>query len=664
MSFFYCRSIPLIMFMAAALLISANPSEAAAPPLELVAVSDAVRVFEDGYGFTNNQGQCREINVFGLRSETISAQCVVRAGRDLPKLTAALEPLKREGSGFQIPAENLTWRFVSDILVLTNTPKMQVSDLTRAAPARFPDCLSEERQCDVANGALKAIYLTLRIPADAEPGEYRGSLTVSSGDAAAAMPITLTVYPLTLPEQRHLLVVEWLSTGQFKKFHGVESEQSDRYWQILRAYAKNMAEHRHNTFKISLSLIKTTVDVDGNYSLDFTSFDRFAQVFWETGRMDAMETGFVAQHVPGGWSNPIKLREFFTVYEKAGGKARKVGGEEFLAKFLPAFVSHLRERKWLDKTLFHICDEPANHNVTGWQQASDFVHRHAPELRRIDAIETPHCLDRLEVWVPKLDHLSTWQCAFEEAQRRGNEMWFYTVGIYQGGALMNKTVDVPLIDTRLMHWLNYRYDLKGYLHWGFNSWTSDPWEAPGLHRGDGWHVYPKRDGLLDSLRWEQMRDGLQDYECLWLLEDKTRQIMASLSPQAASLIEPTRRSREIASQVVRSYTDFSRDPQTLYAARRQAIEETLALDARPRIILQTFPPEHSVMAKNCVVDIHGWAEPGTRLKINRGREVPVADDGVFFARIYPSRTGTVDFEAEGAKGRKVFTRRFRLQEVQ
>ncbi len=661
MSFFDRLNISLITCAAAALFISVASSEAAVPPLELFAVSDAVRVFEDGYGFTNTQSQGREINVFGLRNETISAQCVVRAGRDLSKLTAAFHPLKLDGGTARIPAENLNWNFVSGIMVLTNTPKLRKSDLTRPAPARFPDCLAEERQCDMTNGALKAIYLTLRIPAAAEPGEYRGNLTVSSGETTAALPVTLTVYPLTLPDQRHVLVAEWFSTGQFKKFHGVESAQSDRYWQILRAYAKNMVEHRQNTFEIRLSLIKTMLDDNGKYSFDFSEFDRFAQVFWDTGRMDAMETGPVTERVPGGWSSPnIKIREFFTVYEKADGKAKKVGGEEYLANFLPAFVNHLREKKWLDKTLFHICDEPANHNVTDWQQASDFIHRHAPELRRIDAIETPHCLDRLEVWVPKLDHLSTWQGTFEDAQRRGNEMWFYTVGIYQGGSLMNKTVDVRLIETRLMHWLNYRYDLKGYLHWGFNQWTADPWNAPGQHRGDGWHVYPKKDGLLDSLRWEQMRNGLQDYECLWLLEDKTRQLLATLSPRAAGLIDPKQRSLEIASQVVATYTDFSHDPQTLYAARRQAIEETLALDAPPRIILQTYPPEHSVMANNCVIDIHGWAEPGTRLKINKKQEVPVAPDGVFFARVYPSQ-GSVTVEAEGAKGRKVFNRKFRMQ---
>jgi len=113
-----------ITAMTAVFLVSAALCGADTPPLELVAVSDAVRVFEDGYGFTNTQSQSQEINVFGLRSETISAQCVVRAGRDLPKLTATLTSLKKEGSNAQIPVENLTWRFVTDVLVLTNTPRI------------------------------------------------------------------------------------------------------------------------------------------------------------------------------------------------------------------------------------------------------------------------------------------------------------------------------------------------------------------------------------------------------------------------------------------------------------------------------------------------------------------------------------------------------------
>jgi len=640
-------------------LLALAAAQAAPSPLELFAVSDTVRVFEDGYGLPDSPG--KEIAVFGLRNETVSAQCVVRATGNAAKLTVTAGPLKQDGNAAQIPAENVSWNFVTGIFVEKNAPNARPADITRPAPARFPDCLSEERQCDIAQGALKAVYLTVRIPAGAAPGDYRGSIAVASGDASAALPVTLKVYPLTLPDQRHIMATEWFSTGQFKKFHGVDSAQSDRYWEILRAYAKNMAEHRQNVFEVSLDPVKSSLATDGKLRFDFADFDRYAQVFWDTGRMSAMETGFVAGRGKGGWASTEITLEDFSVRQESDGRTKRLSGEEFLRQFLPAFVVHLRQKGWLDKTLFHICDEPANHNVMAWRQAAEFIHGCAPELRRIDAIETPHCLDCLEVWVPKLDHLATWQDSFEGARRRGSELWFYTVGIFQGGSLMNKTVDVPLIESRLMHWLNYRYALKGYLHWGYNQWTDDPWNAPGKHLGDGWHVYPKRDGVLDSLRWEQMRNGLQDYECLWLLEDKTRQLQATLSPRAASFIEPGRRGVEIASQVVTSYTEFSRDPEALYAAKRQAIEETLSLDSSPRILLQTDPPEHSVVANGCAIDVRGWAEPGTHLKIN-GQETPLASDGLFLAMVQPDRkTGVVSVVAENAKARKAFDRRFKLR---
>lgn len=629
------------------------------PPLEIFAVSDAVRVFEDGYGLAKSNLQ-EAVTVFGLRNETVSAQCIVRAGKDLADLSVTVKPLVREGGG-NTSLEHVSWNFVTGILVMTNTPKLREEELTRPAPARFPDCLTEDRQCAVTKGSLKSIYLTINIPTDTEAGKYKGSVEARAGSDSVSLPLELEVYPLTLPDTRHVKVTEWFSTDNFKKFHDVDSPQSDRYWEILRAYAKNMVEHRQNVFKIKLGLIKSTMGTDETLHFDFQDFDRFAHVFWDTGKMDGMETGPVARRIPSGWSSTEIELSRFAVTLAADGKTKWLSGEEYLPHFLPTLVEHLRQKKWLDKTLLHICDEPANHNVVVWRKASDFVGKYAPELRRSDAIESPHFGDSLEVWIPKLDHLAAWQGAFEAAQRRGKELWFYTVGIYQGGALLNKTVDMPLIDTRLMHWLNYRYDLKGYLHWGFNRWTDDPWNAPGKHRGDGWHVYPKKDGLLNSLRWEQMRNGLQDCECLFLLEDKIRQLRETLCPEALEIIDPRRRSVEIASGVISTYTNFSREPETLYAARRQVIEETIDLDRSPRIILQTEPPEYAVIPNNCVVDVHGWAEPGTRLRIN-GNEATVGSNGVFFARTsVRNRAGKVAIEAENAEGRKVFQRQLRLQ---
>lgn len=648
----------LTVSLAVAACLRAAPANAAAPPLEVFATSDAVRVFEDGIGCPEER--LAEMRVFGLRNEVVSAQCVLQAHEALRDVTVSVGPLKPADSAAAIPAKNVRWNFVDSIFIEKNTPKVNKRDLLRSAPARFPDCLGEARQCSLAKDGLKAVYWTIAIPREAAPGEYRASVTVSCGPTRVSLPLVLTVYPLTLPDERHLMVTEWYSTSQFKPHHGIDAADSERFFSMLRLYAQNMAAHRQNVFQVSLGLVRATRAADGKLRFDFSDFDRWAQVFWDTGRMTLLETGFVARHGEGGWSSREIRLSSFSVKAEGTGKSEKLSGEEYLPQFLPALVAHLRQQKWLDKTIFHICDEPAAHNIMLWREAADFVHRHAPELRRADAIETPHCLGRLEVWVPKLDHLATWQSAYEDAQRQGNELWLYAVGIFQGGSLPNKTVDVPLIDSRLLHWLNYRYGLKGYLHWGFNAWTKDPWNAPGEHRGDGWHVYPKKDGLLDSLRWEQMRNGIQDYECLWLLENKIAQIKATLPRRVAELIQPARRGVEIASQVVHTYTEFERDPKVLYAARRQALEEALGLDAAPRMIVQTNPPEHTVVANNCSIDVHGWVEPGTKVKIN-GHEVLVAADGLVLHGTPPSREGTVLVEAENGKGRKTTVRKFRLQ---
>ncbi len=413
-----------------------------------------------------------------------------RPRQPLRDLTVSVGPLKSKTGNAILPADSATWNFVGSILIAENSPNHRKSELLRPAPARFPDYLSDAKQMAVEAGRYQAVYLTIRVPKDAQAGDYEGVVTFHADQGERTLPLALTVFPLTLPDERHLMVTEWFSTNRFKQFHGVDSSDPNAFYKMLAVYARDMADHRQNVFRVSPDLIAATKHRDGKLTFDFARFDKWCDVFWSTGRMDLLETGFVARFRDGGWSSREIVLQDFRVRDEEKAASITMPGQEYLPQFLPALEQHLQERGWLDKTVFHIADEPSDHNIMTWREASDFVHRYGPRLRRIDAIETPHCLDRLEIWVPKLDHYATWQPAYDDAQRRGNEMWFYTVGIFQAGAYMNKTVDVPLIQSRTLHWLNYRFGLTGYLHWGYNSWTDDPFEAPGQHRGDGWHVYP------------------------------------------------------------------------------------------------------------------------------------------------------------------------------
>ena len=625
-------------------------------PLELFAVSDLVRVFEDGYNCPEPK---KAIALFGIRNEYLSAQCVIKAYEDIQRLTISVSPLTNTEQPGSLPSEMVQWNFVGSIPIEENTPKLRKGDLIRPAPARFPDYLAEDKETSVAKGKHRAIYLTVKIPKNTKAGAYEGAVTAQTEKGNKSLPIHLTVYPLTLPDERHLMVTEWYSTGNFKKFHDVDSSDSERFYGMLKVYAENMAEHRQNVFSVSVDLITGKKGSDGKVTFDFSRFDKWADVFWSTNRMDLLETGFVARFGEEGWSSREIILRDFRIYDESANRTTTTPGKEFLPIFLPALENHLREKGWLEKTVFHIADEPSNHNVTSWTEASEFVHRHAPSLKRIDAIETTHFFDTLEIWVPKLDHLATWYDAYITAQAQGYELWFYTVGIFQGGSLPNKTVDVPLIESRILHWLNYRYGLKGYLHWGFNAWTDDPFEAPGEHRGDGWHVYPKKDGLINSLRWEQMRNGIQDYEYLWMLEDGMRNLKDKMSERLSGMIEPGRRGIEISSRVVKEFHEYDKDPNALYGARRQIIEELLDLDKSPRVIVQTNPLEHSTIANDCAVDVFGWAEPETKIVVN-GTELPVATDGLFMHNVRLSKDNTVVINAEGKNAKKTIVRSFEV----
>ena len=88
---------------------------------------------------------------------------------------------------------------------------------------------------------------------------------------------------------------------------------------------------------------------------------------------------------------------------------------------------------------------------------------------------------------------------------------------------------MPLWRTRILGVQLYYYDIKGFLHWGYNFWNSsvsrstvNPWlvnDSVGAYpAGDAFVVYPGKNGPLDSLRLEILSDGWQDYRIAMLAE--------------------------------------------------------------------------------------------------------------------------------------------------
>src|ERR1019366_8335502 len=155
--------------------------------------------------------------------------------------------------------------------------------------------------------------LTIKIPRDAAPGIYRSAVTVKTDRGSATLPLILTVFWPQMPDRRHLNVTSWYSTNRFATLHGVKESDTERFYEMLKIYAEDMTAHRQNIFRVSLSLIRAKLAEAGKLSFDFSRFDRWADVFWNTGHMDRLETGFVAERGPGGWSDSTMPLTSWTV---------------------------------------------------------------------------------------------------------------------------------------------------------------------------------------------------------------------------------------------------------------------------------------------------------------------------------------------------------------
>jgi len=592
---------------------------------QLQAVDPLIKIFPDTEPENNDL-----IEVDCALNEYQSAQIAIVAGKRLDNVTVELSELVHE-SGYALPKDDFKWNFVGYIPLKKNTYYTPDSKLIRKAPADFPDPLIEDKNITIEAGRAQPVWLKIFVAKEAHPGKYSGKVTVHTSSEEKSIGVSLNVYPFTIPDERHLFVTLWFDPKAIARFHNVEM-WSDEYWKVLGRYAKNMADHRQNVIETAFpSPIERRKD--GSLEIDYTSMDRWIEFFISSGACERIEFPAVAHTVEEenrNWWESSKLdMNHISVKDQETKEMVNLPPDEGIALMLADLDMHLQSKGWHNKAMIHISDEPTIYKLDSYCEIADFIHKHAPHLKIIEAIETSGFNECLDVWVPKLSHLANWYDELEAQRIKGTEMWFYTC-CHPYGGYPNRFIDFPLIETRILFWLNWKYRLDGYLHWGLNRWTDKPFTdvSEELPPGDGFIIYPGKDGPIDSIRWEASREGLQDYEYFRLLAEKTKEIKKILG-RSADFIDENQSSDEICRSVVRSFTDYETDPHKLRKARRITAQEIEDIDKAPIILIQTTPQaETQLISGPILILIRGITEGGVKVKI-QGTEVNVKPDGTF-----------------------------------
>ena len=333
--------------------------------------------------------------------------------------------------------------------------------------------------------------------------------------------------------------------------------------ELLRAYRLNMLQHRCSDMNVASPDVR--VDAEGTVTIDWTEFDREIEFYIDHG-LNAFNVHWA--RVPGGW-----------------GKVTGADPEQLRvsAEILRQTEEHLGDRGWLDMAYLYTIDEPGKDAFPDVKAAFDHVRRAAPGIKRLLTFgygasrpvrEGNPVYRRLEgfvdIWVP---HSDCYEPEYLENRRRaGDEIWEYVCISAQKPYANMWGIDFPGTDPRVVFWQCYAEEITGFLYWAVNYWTGDPWQDPLTYpggNGDGSLVYPGEDGPVNSLRWETVRDGIEDYDTLALLEALVRRAEGEggrrdLCKRAAEALD--------VGPVTESFTEYTESPETILARRAQVAE--------------------------------------------------------------------------------------------
>lgn len=434
---------------------------------------------------------------------------------------------------------------------------------TRQAPFRVYDALKPLHGGSFdSRGATEALYACWPIPASAVPGTYDGELVFNVGGERVHVPISIEVFAAVVPQQETLSITNWFSLGNIASRHRLDM-WSDAYWDMLREYGRAMRRGRQTHFLVGSSLTKVEKVGDNRYTFDFTRTEKLIRLFLDLG-FTTIEGGHIAGRTD--WEAP----HFVLNYDKEI-QATSPEGYAFLSQYLTAWHAFLEKHGWLERTVQHVADEPIESSGADYRILAGIVRKFMPGVPLIDAIIKPDLVGAVDIWVPTNNEYENHRDRFERWRELGDTLWFYTCWV-PGSDYLNRFMDLPLLQTRYLHWGNYKYDLTGYLHWGLNYYFSDqdPFEltnpqlAPGVHSkrvpaGDTHIVYPGTEGPWLSMRFEAMRAGIEDYELL--------RILAGYDQALAD---------EIADSCVTSFKEVNADPAAFAAAHRRLLEAVSA----------------------------------------------------------------------------------------
>ncbi|MGQ9731197.1 MAG: glycoside hydrolase domain-containing protein [Candidatus Zipacnadales bacterium] len=385
-------------------------------------------------------------------------------------------------------------------------------------------------------GEVLPLWITVEVPSNAEPGMYRGQLTVSAdGCKDQSVSIRLMVWNFVLPEHTHLRTALSFRGGLENLYpNKPTAEMTKRYedW-MLGEYYLNPGSIYSGPPKWNADRLRELLALGMN-GLNLAYFnaprgpDFNAEDYWR--KFDELVA---------------KIEAYLPTVEAAGARDLcyiYCFDERPPAQLDVVFETARRlKQKWPD--------------IEVMTTASDATFG----LERAEGAA-------VDIWVPLTPKFDTLADRIAEARTKGRDIWWY-ICIGPQHPYANWFVEYPAIEARLlMGAMTAKYRPGGFLYYAVNRWPENKKVCEGAPRtdwnpasyknnnGDGSVMVAGPNGPLATIRLENIRDGIEDYEYYLLLRE---------------FADDDSKLAQVPEAVVVDLTHFTHDPEVLYRERER-----------------------------------------------------------------------------------------------
>ena len=460
------------------------------------------------------------------RGERVNAQAVLWTNVDLNDVELQVSDLRSGGN--VISAANVRSHFVRYVMTDELNKDGKGGCGCRENKAEWDssvvaDVLDINKWLPVQRKTAQPLWLNVRVPEDAKPGTYTGTVTVRGGgmgDKTLKLSVQVLNRALPKPQDWHLNLDLWQNPYAVARYYKVPL-WSKAHFDAMRPIMKMLADAGQKAITTSImhrpwagqtedhydSMVTRIKHLDGSWTYDYAVFDRWVDFMLNDVGID----GIISCYTMIPWALS------FDYYDEATNRIQfveaKPGDEtyaEYWGAFLRDFARHLRQKGWFERTAISMDERPME-----TMQAAIKVIKAADADFKITLAGNYHDEIQGDLYylsIPYGNHFP--DKVLRERRAKGQISTYYTCCTepFPGTFSFSAPAEAAWIG---IHAVAGDYD--GYLRWAVNSWTRDPlrdsrfrtWAA-----GDTYSIYP---GPRSSIRFERLVEGLQAAEKIYQL---------------------------------------------------------------------------------------------------------------------------------------------------